>query len=187
VHLKTLRQASRRCEELATPLVFDVIAFDLESGGCNSLISIANSLELSKHVRTIRLKRRGGLKSFDSIEGWHAANIYEHVLGSNMGLVASAPRGPHSMLREEWKALDKDALRCLYDGYEQDKEELWAYMSQLASSTFLCAPAGACSKDEGRHHPSEAQHTTAAFIVAANMLTNVSDFAYTPAYRYENS
>ena len=62
--LKIFRRVSRECEALATPHVFDEVPFDLEPGGCDSLAAIARHPRLQRNVRTVRLKRRNGLRDF---------------------------------------------------------------------------------------------------------------------------
>ena len=65
---ESFRGTSHACEELTTALVFDEITFDLEPDGCRGLASIARSPGLCHHVHTIRLQRRGGLKSFKGFD-----------------------------------------------------------------------------------------------------------------------
>ena len=183
---KSFRGTSHACEELIPALVFDEITFDLDPDGCRGLASIARSPGLCQHVHTIRLQRRGGMKSFKGFEDWHDANIYEHVPWPDGGEYEGVLHSSRAMSCEVWRSLGEDGQRRLYEEYEKDKEAAEAYIGRLASATSQLLMLEYTQGAQGLRNSSDARHMLRAFIGAVNALSNVRTLAYTAAYEDED-
>ena len=179
-NLKQLRAVSHECEELATPHIFCEVPFDLEPGGCNSLAAIARHPKLQRHLHTVRLQRRRGLKSFESFEGWSGATVYEHIPWQWKDDPEHVLPSSHSMSQDQWDALSEDDRQHLYEEYQGDEQALVEYIARLA---LAAAPL---QSSQNQNPQSDAQQTLLSFRTAINAHTSVSAFAYTPMYEDED-
>ncbi|KAK3691310.1 hypothetical protein LTR37_018716 [Vermiconidia calcicola] len=184
--LKSFRCTSRECTGFATPLVFHEIPFDLDPGGCDGLTSIAHCSELRRHVNTIRLERRAGLKSFGDFDGWHAANIYEYVPLLHEDETDPDLQCLQTMSRNQWQVLSDDQLRHLYDEYENDERARESYVTRLASEVSLLVTPDNHTSTQARNHTTDAQHILRNLTTTIDALTNVCNLTYTPAFEDED-
>jgi hypothetical protein len=76
--LKEFRRVCRESHTRVTPILFDRVYFDFDSSGTDGLANISRQPLLAKHVKTVELQRRSGLKKFDDLEAWREATIYEY-------------------------------------------------------------------------------------------------------------
>ncbi|TKA23111.1 hypothetical protein B0A54_17992 [Friedmanniomyces endolithicus] len=178
---KRFRLVSNVCATLASPLLFGHIYFDFDSGGTNSLIAISRQPKLCRHVHTIELRRRNGLRLFDDINAWRDATVYGYrpaMPGLDDGVVKMTAG---SMTQREWDMLTDDAIRRLYDAYESDRKAIVGYTSQLASalSAIVCDKHNRTLVDQGIF---SVHRILTDFDGAVARLSHASRFVHDPGY-----
>ncbi|KAK1039356.1 hypothetical protein LTR74_018753, partial [Friedmanniomyces endolithicus] len=137
---KRFHLVSDVCATLTAPLLFGHIYLDFNIGGTNSLVAISRQPKLCRHVHTIELRWRNGLRLFDNINAWRDATVYEYrpvMPGLDDGDVEMTA---DSMTQREWDMLSDDAIQRLYNTYESDRKAIVRYTAQLASalSAIVC-------------------------------------------------
>ncbi|KAJ9624449.1 hypothetical protein H2203_005184 [Taxawa tesnikishii (nom. ined.)] len=109
-----------------------------------------------QHARTLRLKRRKGLKAFDHLKDWRSITISEWEPSSPGRDAGSAEPGAESMSNGEWDTLTEDARLQLYGNYERNHLAAREHACRLVSSLcFLINGGGEASE---RVDPQTAQN-----------------------------
>ncbi|KAK0343260.1 hypothetical protein LTR94_018995 [Friedmanniomyces endolithicus] len=178
---KRFRLVSNVCATLASPVLFGHIYFDFDFGGTNNLVAISRQPKLCRHVHTIELRRRSGLRLFEDINGWRDATVYGYrpaMPGLDDGVVEVTAG---SMTQQEWDMLTDDAIQRLYDAYESDRKAIVGYTSQLASalSSIVCYKHNRTLVDQGI---SSVHRILTDFDGAIARLSYASRFVHDPGY-----
>lgn len=183
---KAFRTVSHFCDDFISAIVFQDVFFDLEPNGCNGLCRIAHSPKLSRHVRTLELKRRGGLRDFEKFEEFQSSVIYEYAATHGEPLVAHAAKPLHTLTEDSWNALSELDRRQLSAQYSEDKHALAEYNSRLAREVFFSIASSESGTDQYWRNKTNAQQTLREFTGAVNALTGVTALRYTAAYEEED-
>lgn len=143
--LLTMRLVSRFFVAPAAAFAFRTVTYHLGSGGCTNFERIASS-HLREYVRTCRLASRTCMPTFEDIEDWRRATIFE---------VAPAPTiqdlpCSNLMSNDQWKSLSEKQHRRLWTEYKIDYEKHVAYMRSLASkwSSPILYPESSASQSQ---------------------------------------
>jgi hypothetical protein len=70
---KQFRLANRECRDIATPLCFETITFDVSEASIGNLVHIALNDNLAWHTRSLVLQRRRRMRRFSDYEDWEGA------------------------------------------------------------------------------------------------------------------
>lgn len=197
--LKAVRLVSRYYSLIVEPLIFSVVVFDLDLGGINGLVSIAESPTLRQHVQTIRLHRRSGPKDFGAFEDWHGLTMYVYIgfeglddgdpdadrLDSELQDPTKRPMSKH-----EWEALSDIDRRHLYEDYERERVTLQRHIGGL-SALVLSQILGRRSEHPfGTTNDNGDDHSLKLFLQsfeqAIKRLPQLSGFSHQPAHLDES-
>jgi hypothetical protein len=144
--LKAVRLVSRYYSLIVESLLLSEAVFDLEIGGVDSLVSIAESPTLQQHVHTIRLHRRIVPRDFGAFEDWQGLTLHEYTGFEGLDdedfdadrldteLKDSTKR---PMSKQEWEALSDIDRRHLYEDYERERVTLQRHVGGL--SALVCS------------------------------------------------
>ena len=71
--MKQFRLASRECRDIATPLCFETVTFDISEASIRNLVNVASIEYLARHPRTLILQRRRRMRRFPDYDDWERA------------------------------------------------------------------------------------------------------------------
>lgn len=137
-------------------------------------------------MRTLELKRRGGLRDFGKFEDFQSLVIYEYAATYGEPPVAHAAKTLHTLTEDSWNALSELDRRQLFAQYWDDEHALAAYNLRLAREVFSSITSRETSADQDRRNKRDAQQTLREFTSAVNALTGVTALRYTAAYEEED-
>ncbi|KAK1811663.1 hypothetical protein LTR12_013964 [Friedmanniomyces endolithicus] len=172
---KRFRLVSNVCATLTAPLLFGHIYFDFDIG------AISRQPKLCRHVHTIELRRRNGLRLFDDINAWRDATVYEYRPGMPGLDDGDVEMTADSMTQREWDMLTDDVIQRLYDAYESDRKAIAGHTTQLASalSAIVCDKHHRTRSDQGI---SGVHKIPTDFDGAIARLSHASLFVHDPGY-----
>ncbi|KAJ6192267.1 hypothetical protein J3E72DRAFT_408930 [Bipolaris maydis] len=125
---KQVRQTCRSLSELATPLLFEEINFELCEHGCESLYNISQDSVLHRFVKTIALRRIRGYRKFADFDAWvegiHQPGTPDHIPWKACHTTYYEDEELRSQLMpyEEWARLSKEEKNALYEAYNADRK-----------------------------------------------------------------
>ncbi|KAJ6276556.1 F-box domain protein [Bipolaris maydis] len=125
---KQVRQTCRSLSELATPLLFEEINFELCEHGCESLYNISQDSVLNRFVKTIALRRIRGYRKFADFDAWvegiHQPGTPDHIPWKACHTTYYEDEELRSQLMpyEEWARLSKEEKNALYEAYNADRK-----------------------------------------------------------------
>jgi hypothetical protein len=125
---KQVRQTCRSLSELATPLLFKEINFELCEHGCESLYNISQNSVLNCFVKTIALRRIRGYRKFADFDAWvkciHQPGTPDHIPWKTCHTTYYEDKELRSQLMpyEEWARLSKEEKNVLYEAYNADRQ-----------------------------------------------------------------
>jgi len=184
-HLKHFRLVFSACAAAVNPRLFKEVCFDLEIGGCDNLAQICLRVELRRHVRSIHLKRRGGLKGFASFEDWQDSNIYEYIPAAYTSEEEGKSIASDPISKDDWKALDDGTRKDLYGEYEAEKIALRRYISRLVSAAFPDLHGQGAVTNHNSTFGRDDQQTLRYFRSSIAGLSNVNTFLHAATYEDE--
>jgi hypothetical protein len=183
--LKEFRRVCRESHTRVTPILFDRVYFDFDSSGTDGLANISRQPLLAKHVKTVELQRRSGLKKFDDLEAWREATIYEYeplVLRDGLDEIELSEG---IMSRDDWGQLTDDSRRVLFDDYQEDYNAITRQTSRLASAMSSAIQHSQGYDISESQSVTEAHRTIRGFNAAVERLPNITNFHHRPTYHHD--
>ncbi|XP_014550247.1 hypothetical protein COCVIDRAFT_43170 [Bipolaris victoriae FI3] len=166
---KQVRQTCRSLSELATPLLFEEINFELCEHGCESLYNISQNSVLNCFVKTIALRRIRGYRKFADFDAWvkgiHQPGTPDYIPWKTCYTTHYEDEELRSQLMpyEEWARLSKEEKNALYEAYNADRE-----LQNKDARSIANAEAGNVSVTQ--------------FSKALQTLPNLSAFEHEPRF-----
>jgi hypothetical protein len=198
-NLKTIRLVSKYYSLVVEPYIFSEAVFDLDVGGIDGLVNIAESPNLRQHVHTIRLHRRSGPKNFGAFEDWQGLIVHEYVAPeglddddfdvsrSEYGIDRLTERPMH---KQEWEALSNIARRHLYDDYERERVDLQRHIGRLSTLVRSHVLSGEFENSSSTTNEKDDDHSIQLFLQsfeqAMKRLPQLSGFSHQPAHLDES-
>jgi hypothetical protein len=193
--LKTVRLVSKHYSIVVEPYIFSEAVFNLDVGGIDGLVNIAESPTLRQHVHTIRLHRRSGPKDFGAFEDWQGLNVHECVAPEGLDdddfdVSRSEYRTDklteRPMPKQEREGLSNIARRHLYDDYERERVDLQRHIGRLSTLVRSHVLSEEFEKSSGTTHDNDDDHLVQLFLQsfeqAIKRLPQLSGFSHQPAH-----
>jgi hypothetical protein len=167
-NLKTIRLVSKYHSLVVEPYIFSEAVFDLDVGGIDGLVNIAESPKLRQHVHTIRLHRRSGLKDFGAFEDWQGLIVHEYVapegsddddLDASRSEYGIDKLTERPMSKQEWEALSNIAQRHLFDDYERERVDLQRHIGGLSALVRSHVLSGDFENSSGTTNAKDDDHS----------------------------
>jgi hypothetical protein len=190
-----MRLVSKHYSLFVEPLIFSEAVFDLDIGGIDGLVSIAESPTLQQHVQTIRLHRRNVPRDFSAFEDWQELTMHEYIgfeglddddfdanrLNNELRKSTESP-----MSKQEWEALSDIDRRHLYEDYERERVTLQQHIGGLSALVRSQILDGEAEDSSGTTNNNEDDHLVQLFLrsfeQAIKRLPHLPGFFHQPAH-----
>jgi hypothetical protein len=148
--MKQFRLANHECRDIATPLCFETVAFDISQASIGNLVNVASTEYLAKHPRALILRRRSRMRQFSDYEDWERAislpddpNITLSPFNDGED---EEDTHDNIMSYHDWSQCTDAERRSLYHQYETDRVAANDNMQSL--SRALCFRRLGCTYSE---------------------------------------
>ncbi|KAF2006572.1 hypothetical protein P154DRAFT_517627 [Amniculicola lignicola CBS 123094] len=195
VEWKEVRRTCRCLNNLATPLLFQRVYFELCGRGCESLHNISYNQTLSSCVNTLVLRRVRGYREFPDFETWAASTHQPGDPGHDLAPPSDAShynnKGASNGLLSytEWVALPKEQKEALYHEYEADRKQAQTEVRDITNKLRFQTLGAA---KPVLVHPYRTSCLTTAdtaveqFCKALETLPNLKALEHEPGFLYDN-
>lgn len=124
--LKRLRAANREYCNIATPLCFSTINFEMSVDSLRNLKNVASDDNLRLHVKTLVLDRKERKRDFHGLDRWKSCSRYPGFFGTLKDLhCGDKPEAVETFMHNNMLSHDQmidlgDCIGTLYDRYESE-------------------------------------------------------------------